>query len=86
MDTGVLERPMTQKARRGMPIRIEEKALEAARIAASYKGMTVMDYASKVLLDQALRDIEEGHRTWSGGDTPPPTQPRPKPRRPKGGD
>ena len=82
----VLERPMTEKARRGMPIRIDERALEAAKIAASYKGMTVMDYASKVLLDAATRDIEDGHRAWAASNPDDPQKPPLKPRRPKGGD
>lgn len=78
----LMDRPMAEKDRRTMPIRIDVKALEAAKIAASYKGMTVMDYASKVLLDAATKDIEEGHRAWSGSNPEPP----PKSRRPKGGD
>ncbi len=77
MDT-VLELPMTERERRTMPIRIDVTALEAAKIAAAYKGISVMEYASRVLLEAARKDIEEGHRSFSG---PHP----PKPRKPKGG-
>jgi hypothetical protein len=62
-----------------MPIRIDVEALEAAKIAAAFKGMTVMDYASKVLLEAANKDIEECYRLRSEG-------PRLKPRKPKGSD
>lgn len=79
MDT-VLELPvMTERERRTMPIRIDVAALEAAKIAAAYKGISVMEYASQILLDAAKRDIEEGHRTFKSGAPP-------KPRKPKGSD
>jgi hypothetical protein len=74
-----LERPMTEKERNSMPIRITLEALEAGKIAAAYQGMSLSEYASHVLLEAANRDIEEGHRARS--------QPRSgRMRRPKGGD
>ncbi len=78
MDT-VLDLPMTERERRTMPIRIDVVALEAAKIAAAYKGISVMEYASQVLLDAARKDIERGHQAFSAGSPPP------RPRRPKGG-
>jgi hypothetical protein len=79
MDT-VLDLPtMAESERRTMPIRIDVKALEAAKIAASYQKITVMEYASRVLLEAALKDIEEGHRAFSVPQSP-------KHRKQKGGD
>jgi len=78
MDT-VLEIPMTERERRTMPIRIDVVALEAAKIAAAYQGISVMEYASRVLLEAARRDVEKGHQAFSG---PSPIR---KPRKAKGG-
>jgi hypothetical protein len=59
----LLERPMINRNRgKTMPIRIDVEALEAVKIAASFKGMSSMDYASQVLLEQANRDIEAGYK------------------------
>jgi hypothetical protein len=44
-----------------MPVRLGTEAIEAAKIAASLKGMTMSDYATAVLLEAANRDIDE----WS---------------------
>lgn len=79
-----LDWPMTEKERNSMPIRIDNKALEAAKIAASYKGLTVAGYVSKVLLEVATRDIEEGHKAWSTSSTDASSAP-PPPQRPKRG-
>ena len=68
------QRPMARKERgQTMPIRIDVESLRAAKIAASFKGLSVMQYASKVLLEQAERDIEEGYKQRSN---PPPTRGR----------
>lgn len=42
--------------------RIAIKALEAARIARAYYGERLSDYISRVVLEAANRDIEEGHK------------------------
>ena len=75
----VAELTMTESERRTMPIRIDVRALEAAKIAAAFKGISVMEYASDILLAAAERDIEEGYRLRVA---PPPR----KPRKPKGGE
>jgi hypothetical protein len=74
------------KGEQTMPVRISKAALEAARIAAAYRGMSVMDYVSQLVLAGAERDIEESHRMRAAG-TPLPRPERPKQsrRKPKGG-
>lgn len=50
-----------------MAVKLTIEAIEAAKIAAAFKGMNLMEYASQVLLEAANRDIEEGYRVRSGG-------------------
>jgi hypothetical protein len=80
MATGTLERTMAESERRSMPIRLGTEALEAAKIAAAYKGMTLSDYATRVLHEAALRDIEEGHKAFRAAGLQPPTPPKRKPK------
>lgn len=42
-----------------IPIKLRSEAVEAAKIAASFKGISMMDYASELLLAAANRDIDE---------------------------
>ena len=67
---------MTDK-RPSNAVRLTREAVDAAKIAAAYRGMTVGDYASLVVLEAAKRDIEEGHSRWG--------KIAPAPKRPKGG-
>ncbi len=60
-----MEKLVMEKERKTMPIRVGIEALEAAKIAAAYKGQTVMDYVTEIVLEAANRDIEEGHRLRS---------------------
>lgn len=46
-------------------IRLHIEAVEAAKIAASFKGLSVVDYASALLLEQANLDIEQGYKDRS---------------------
>jgi hypothetical protein len=46
----------------GEMTRIASEALELARIAASYRKISLMSYLSEVIKTSAERDIEEGHR------------------------
>lgn len=80
--SAVLELKMANQGseRRTMPIRIDLRALEAAKIAAAFRGISVMEYASQVLLEAAERDIEQSYRARSN---PPDER---KPRKPKGGE
>jgi len=53
----ILEDEMTR--RDTMPVRLGPEAIEAAKKAASLKGMTLTDYATAVLLESANRDLDE---------------------------
>jgi hypothetical protein len=53
--------------RSNMPVRIDEETLKWARIAASYKGLSVAEYVSRALLEVARRDIHEEHAKLAGG-------------------
>jgi hypothetical protein len=44
--------------RNNMPVRLTRDAIAAAKIAASFKGMTLSQYASTVLVEAANRDID----------------------------
>lgn len=55
-------------------MRIGTDVTELAKIAASYKGLSIMEYVSEVVRAAALRDIEEGHRAL----IPPTTKGRRK--------
>lgn len=55
----LLEDEMTRKGQDSMPVRLDVQAIEAAKIAASFKGETLTAYASRVLLDVANHDIDE---------------------------
>jgi hypothetical protein len=59
METAILECEMAGKGKDSMPVRLENKAIEAAKIAASFRGETLTAYASRVLLEVANRDIDE---------------------------
>ena len=81
-----MRQPMAEpnpKERRTMPIRLDVEAIEAAKIAAAFKGMSVMDYASRILLEQANRDIEEGYRNRMGSASSP-EEARPRHRKSRG--
>jgi hypothetical protein len=54
-----MERPMTDRERKTMPVRLGLEAIEAAKIAGSLKGMSLAEYATAVLLERANRDIDE---------------------------
>ncbi len=54
-----------QMDQRTTSMRITVEAVEAAKIAAAYKGLSMMDYVAGIVLEAANRDIEEGHRTRS---------------------
>jgi len=61
---------MAAEAKAGKPrgktasnaVRITREAIEAARIAAAFKGLTVSEYVSGVVLARALKDVDEGYR------------------------
>lgn len=51
-----------KEAKETMPVRLTMEALDAARIAASFQGLTLSEYASAALLEAANRDIEKGYQ------------------------
>jgi hypothetical protein len=59
-----------------MAVKLTVEAIEAAKIAAAFKGITLMEYASAVLLEAANRDIEQGYRIRSGGQQAPRRKPK----------
>jgi hypothetical protein len=61
----LLEDEMTRKGQTSMPVRLDMDAIEAAKIAASFKGETLTAYASRVLLEVANQDIDEFVKTRS---------------------
>lgn len=46
--------------------RVSSKALEVARIACAYEGMSLAEYLSRVILDVASRDADKGHANRFG--------------------
>ena len=60
----VMDRPMSKA--KGVTIRIDEKALAEAKIAAAYLGMGVQEYISDRILKIALKEIEDAHGRRAG--------------------
>jgi len=58
--TALATAPMAKK-RPELMTRILPDALEAAKLAAVYRGLTLTEYISEVVKVAAERDIEEGH-------------------------
>ncbi len=65
--------------RKTMALKLTIEAIEAAKIAAAFKGLTLLEYASGVLLEAANRDIDESYKRRAKGHLPE-AQPRPKPK------
>jgi hypothetical protein len=53
---------MSDKEVRTTSMRIGADVTELAKIAASFKGLSIMEYVSEVVRAAAMRDIDEGHR------------------------
>lgn len=67
----VTEAKMATK-RNDIPVKIDAVVVADARIAASYKGLSLAEYVSEVLRPIVLRDIEEGHAKKMKGQAPKP--------------
>jgi len=65
MTVAILSRKMAEPKTTSVKLTME--AVEAARIAAAFRGKTLYEYASEVLLAAANRDIEEGYRERQAG-------------------
>jgi len=55
------------KKRLDVMTRVFPEALDAARIACAYRGLSLLEYVSQSLQQVAERDIEEGHARRSQG-------------------
>jgi len=57
----VMDKPMS-KQRKDVPARVSEEALAEAKIAASIKRMSLVEYLSEIVLDTSRRVIEDEMR------------------------
>lgn len=62
------KRQITQK-QETMPMRLGIEAMEVAKIAASLKGLSLVQYATQVLFESANRDIDEFSKARVQGAT-----------------
>jgi hypothetical protein len=69
--TRTMEPHMSENDAKITSMRTTVDVTEKAKLAASLKGISMMDWVRQVVLEAAARDIEEFRR---GGD--PPTKPR----------
>lgn len=69
MSTGTLERTMTTK-RNDVTVKVDAEAVRIAKIAASFKDMTLAEYVSALILEHAPADIDAGHSELKGGKPP----------------
>lgn len=59
----VAKKPKTEGVKRDdTTMKVDRVVAEDARIAASYKGISLSEYVSEVLRPIVQRDIDEGHR------------------------
>jgi hypothetical protein len=77
MSVGLWDGVMAE-GRKTVSLKLSSEAVEAAKIAAAFKGLTLLEYASRVLLEAANRDIEEGYRSRAAGRQPSPPRRKPK--------
>jgi hypothetical protein len=61
---------MAEQERKTMPVRLGFEAIEAGKIAASIKGMSLAEYATAVLTEAANRDIDEWTMARAQGQAP----------------
>jgi predicted HicB family RNase H-like nuclease len=69
MSVAVQEQPVARKKssfdpgkRTDTTVKLDKEVAEDAKIAASYKGLSVAQYVTEVLRPIVARDIEEGHK------------------------
>ena len=65
MATALLRSTMAEQ--KTTSVKLTQEAVDAAKIAAAFKGVALYEYASEILLAAANRDIEEGYRQRQGG-------------------
>jgi hypothetical protein len=69
MTTLVAERPV-MSAKKNTPVRLADSAIALARIASGYTGESVAEYVSRVIAEQAQKDIERLHTEKFPGGKP----------------
>lgn len=74
-DTGEAAEPAWQSQKIGI------EAIKAARIAAGYRGVSLQEYLTEVVLEAANYDVEQGHADYRR-QVAAPSEP-PRGRRPK---
>jgi hypothetical protein len=57
--TTAMDDVMAEPERKTMPVRLGLDAIEAGKIAASLKGMSLAEYATAVLRETANREIDD---------------------------
>lgn len=65
MSTAMMEQPMAIK-RNDASAKVDAEVLGRAKIAASIKGLTLVEYLTEVIAKQADADIEEWKKQDSG--------------------
>lgn len=65
MTTKVLERPMAK--RNDVTVKVDTEAVRIAKIAASFKNVTLAEYISTLIMTHSPRDIDQGHSELSRG-------------------
>jgi hypothetical protein len=69
MSASTLERPMAK--RNDTTVKVDTEAVRIAKIAASFKDMSLAEYISELIMEHAPHDINEGHSKLSAGGKAP---------------
>jgi hypothetical protein len=51
-------------------VKVDAEAVRIAKIAASFKDMSLAEYVSSLIVEHAPRDIDEGHSRLKGEKAP----------------
>ncbi len=69
MATKVLDHPMAK--RNDVTVKVDTEAVRVAKIAASFKNITLAEYISSLIMAHAPHDIDQGHSELSRGVVKP---------------
>jgi hypothetical protein len=61
---------MAKKAQKTTPVRLTDKAIEAAKIASGYTGESMSEYVSRIVAERADEDAERLHAERYGVPRP----------------
>jgi hypothetical protein len=62
-------------AKNSMSIRLSEKAVKVAKIAAAYTGESMATYVSRIIEERAAADIDRSHAKLVEAQKEPPARP-----------